>query len=185
MGNPLPAEILSIYTESSGLQKLLTYFLDNLSTSINGINKKKNLFQIVMSFFVILILFLSPHTSPISEYRHYSFYVVIFSCQYDTNEMHLQFQSIGTFTIDFYFYMNIILPLIFSNWLLNIEECIKERKSWPPTAFLLLLLLIQWSLFHYEGFNVYSSISSWKLSFQTKRETIKFIFYIKQMKFLK
>jgi hypothetical protein len=43
MGNPLPVEILSIYTESNGLQKLLTYFLDNLSTSINGIKKQFSL----------------------------------------------------------------------------------------------------------------------------------------------
>ena len=36
MGNPLPADILSIYMESNGLQKLLTYFLDNLPSSVNG-----------------------------------------------------------------------------------------------------------------------------------------------------
>lgn len=40
MGNPLPAEIYTIYTESNGLQKLLTYFLDSLPSSINGITLK-------------------------------------------------------------------------------------------------------------------------------------------------
>ncbi|CAF3490840.1 unnamed protein product [Adineta steineri] len=35
LGNPLSAEILSIYTESNGLQKLLSYFLDNFSSSLN------------------------------------------------------------------------------------------------------------------------------------------------------
>ena len=44
MGNPLPAEIYSIYTESSGLQKLLTYFLDSLPSSISGIKKLKKIF---------------------------------------------------------------------------------------------------------------------------------------------
>ena len=44
MGNPLPAEIYSIYTESNGLQKLLTYFLDSLPSSINGITKSLCLF---------------------------------------------------------------------------------------------------------------------------------------------
>ena len=37
LGNPLPIEILTIYAESNGLQKLLTYFLDNFSTSLSGI----------------------------------------------------------------------------------------------------------------------------------------------------
>ncbi len=41
MGNPLPAEIFTIYTESNGLQKLLTYFLDNLPSSLNGIIAKQ------------------------------------------------------------------------------------------------------------------------------------------------
>jgi len=36
-GNPLPPDILSIYMESNGLQKLLTYFLDSLPSSINAI----------------------------------------------------------------------------------------------------------------------------------------------------
>ncbi|CAF3335493.1 unnamed protein product [Rotaria sp. Silwood2] len=35
VGNPLSNEIFSIYTESNGLQKLLVYFLDNFSTSLN------------------------------------------------------------------------------------------------------------------------------------------------------
>lgn len=42
-GNPLPAEILSIYTESNGLQKLLCYFLDNFSSSVNGIHRSRAL----------------------------------------------------------------------------------------------------------------------------------------------
>jgi CCR4-NOT transcription complex subunit 6 len=37
MGNPLPAEIYTIYTESNGLQKLLTYFLDSLPSSLNAV----------------------------------------------------------------------------------------------------------------------------------------------------
>lgn len=37
MGNPLPAEIFTLYTESNGLQKLLTYFLDSLPSSLHGI----------------------------------------------------------------------------------------------------------------------------------------------------
>lgn len=37
MGNPLPAEIYTIYTENNGLQKLLTYFLDSLPSSLTGI----------------------------------------------------------------------------------------------------------------------------------------------------
>lgn len=36
MGNPLPAEIFTLYTESNGLQKLLTYFLDSLPSSLHG-----------------------------------------------------------------------------------------------------------------------------------------------------
>jgi hypothetical protein len=40
MGNPLPAEIFTIYMESNGLQKLLTYFLDSLPSSLNGITHK-------------------------------------------------------------------------------------------------------------------------------------------------
>ncbi|CAM2706299.1 unnamed protein product [Rotaria socialis] len=35
LGNPLPTEIISIYNESNGLQKLLVYFLDSFSSSIN------------------------------------------------------------------------------------------------------------------------------------------------------
>lgn len=35
-GNPLPSDILAIYAESNGLQKLLTYFLDSLPSLING-----------------------------------------------------------------------------------------------------------------------------------------------------
>lgn len=57
MGNPLPAEIFTIYTESNGLQKLLTFFLDSLPSSLNGIkNYKKKFFlffyelKIAMSF---------------------------------------------------------------------------------------------------------------------------------------
>jgi len=44
MGNPLPAEIFTIFTESNGLQKLLTYFLDSLPSSLNGITNKKHVF---------------------------------------------------------------------------------------------------------------------------------------------
>jgi hypothetical protein len=57
MGNPLPAEIFTIFTESNGLQKLLTYFLDSLPSSLNGITNKKHVFfcfylKIVMNFFL-------------------------------------------------------------------------------------------------------------------------------------
>jgi hypothetical protein len=45
MGNPLPADIYTIYTESNGLQKLLTYFLDSLPSSLNGITHKKSFFS--------------------------------------------------------------------------------------------------------------------------------------------
>lgn len=48
MGNPLSAEIYTIYTESNGLQKLLTYFLDSLPSSINGINTHKNLVSLFL-----------------------------------------------------------------------------------------------------------------------------------------
>ena len=41
MGNPLPAEIYSIYTESNGLQKLLTYFLDSITSSMNGTHRTR------------------------------------------------------------------------------------------------------------------------------------------------
>ncbi|CAF1314762.1 unnamed protein product [Rotaria sp. Silwood1] len=41
LGNPLPNEIFTIYSESNGLQKLLAYFLDHFSTSLNGIKRKK------------------------------------------------------------------------------------------------------------------------------------------------
>ena len=60
MGNPLPAEIYSIYTESNGLQKLLTYFLDSLPSSLNGITHKNLFFlflyllKIAMSLFFLL-----------------------------------------------------------------------------------------------------------------------------------
>ncbi|UJR21780.1 hypothetical protein I4U23_024855 [Adineta vaga] len=36
IGNPLPSEIYTLYTESNGLQKLLTYFLDSLPSSLNA-----------------------------------------------------------------------------------------------------------------------------------------------------
>ncbi len=113
------------------------------------------------------------------------FYVVSISCQYDTKEMHLQFQIIGKLTIDFDFYMNVILPLIFSNWLLNIEECIKKEN---------LDLLLPFFFFFFCLFNGHCFITRASMfthlfqaeSFRFKqRETIKFIFYIKQMKFLK
>ncbi len=57
MGNPLPAEIFQIYTESNGLQKLLTYFLDSLPSSLNGITNKNMFFflfiMIAMSFYLL------------------------------------------------------------------------------------------------------------------------------------
>ncbi|CAF3316727.1 unnamed protein product [Rotaria socialis] len=56
MGNPLPSEIFTIYTESNGLQKLLTYFLDSLPSSLNGIMKTlktKIPKSVVLSFYVI------------------------------------------------------------------------------------------------------------------------------------
>jgi len=56
MGNPLPAEIFTIYTESNGLQKLLTYFLDSLPSSLNGI-KHKNIFLPFIDRHEFLLLF--------------------------------------------------------------------------------------------------------------------------------
>lgn len=64
MGNPLPAEIFTLYTESNGLQKLLTYFLDSLPSSLHGRNYFSFLIyfnqQIAMNVFSLHIhIFLS------------------------------------------------------------------------------------------------------------------------------
>ncbi|CAF0741066.1 unnamed protein product [Rotaria sordida] len=63
LGNPLPNEIFAIYTESNGLQKLLAYFLDNFSTSLNASSLYFRSIGIII------------------------FDVIKFSCQYDTEQI--------------------------------------------------------------------------------------------------
>jgi hypothetical protein len=83
MGNPLPAEIYSIYTESNGLQKLLTYFLDSLPSSLNGITKKKIFFFFLFELKIAMIFLLFTHTLLGNRY----YYILINTISHKFNKV--------------------------------------------------------------------------------------------------
>ncbi len=85
LGNPLPGEIFALYTESNGLQKLLTYFLDNYSSSLNGIKQKRIFFfdRHELCFFPSALIYFENIGSRFS-------FIIIFIQQYDTKQIQLQ-----------------------------------------------------------------------------------------------
>ena len=81
MGNPLPAEVYTIYTESNGLQKLLTYFLDSLPSSLNGI-KHEGMCVRVLSTSLLLFLFFNNRQEFRRSLFSFSFELLVYRWEY-------------------------------------------------------------------------------------------------------